>query len=197
MHKRHALQRAIMLASICLLLQACAGSPPARFYVLNAVCRSADAAGMEQRSVAVGPVRLPEYLDRSQIATRTSSEIVDFAEFDRWAESLDKNFARVLADNLSTLLATDRVSLFPFSGFRKQDYQVVVDVVRFDGARGGKAFLSARYSIYSKDEKEPLTVKKADYTEVVSGDSFEALVAAHCQNLGSLSREIASTIKSF
>jgi len=62
----------------------------------------------------VGPVELPEYLDRPQIMTCESRNELQFAEFDRWAGSLEKAFSRVLAVNLSILLSTDRVAVYPW-----------------------------------------------------------------------------------
>ena len=50
------------------------------------------------RPIGVGPVTVPDYLDRPQIATRSSSSSLQFSEFDRWAEPLEKNLMRVLAD---------------------------------------------------------------------------------------------------
>ncbi|UCC31474.1 MAG: membrane integrity-associated transporter subunit PqiC [Phycisphaerales bacterium] len=44
----------------------------------------------------------------------TSGHRLTLAEFDRWAEPLAFGFSRVLAENLSALLLTDRVLLFPW-----------------------------------------------------------------------------------
>ncbi|MEN6437975.1 MAG: PqiC family protein [Syntrophobacter sp.] len=199
MRSSNIIRSALILACICLVVQSCASTKPSRFYILSSSSISTPGEmtpGASDISLGVGPIKLPEYLNRSQIVTRTSSETVQLAEFDRWAEPLDKNFARVLAVDLGYLLRTAKVSLFPTSGFRNLDYQVVVEVIQFDGARGGKASLSVRYTLFGKDGKEPLVVKKVDFTETVKGDTFEALVAAHCRNVGALSREIASAVRS-
>jgi len=199
MRSSNVIRRALILACICLVVQACAGTKPSRFYILNSNCVSTPGEMNPNAidiSLGVGPVKLPEYLNRSQIVTRTSPEAVQLAEFDRWAEPLDKNFARVLAVDLGYLLRTPKVALFPMSGFRNLDYQIVVEVIQFDGTQGGKAFLSVRYTLFGKDGKEPILVKKVDFTETVKGDTFEALVAAHCLNVCALSREIASAVRS-
>jgi hypothetical protein len=36
--------------------------------------------------------------------------------FSQWAEPLETNFARVLAENLSVLLTTERVAVYPWQG---------------------------------------------------------------------------------
>ena len=86
-------------------------------------------------------------LDRSDIVTRGSSNKVEIAEFAQWAGPLPENFSRVLAENLSVLLKTDKVGVFPFVRREELDYNVTVYVTRFDGRPGDKSHLRARWSI--------------------------------------------------
>ena len=60
-------------------------------------------------------------------------------EFDRWAEPLQDNFARVLAENLARLIPTDQVLLHAWPRSATLDYQVTVDVLHFDGWLGGES----------------------------------------------------------
>jgi uncharacterized lipoprotein YmbA len=103
---------------ICLLITVgCGTTDPARFYTLSPLAipgTEAEAAG-QGVAIGVGPIKLPEHLDRPQIVTRTSRNELKLAEFDRWAGSLADDFSRVLAENLSILLSTDRVSVYPVS----------------------------------------------------------------------------------
>jgi uncharacterized protein len=187
------------LATVFLLLclAGCAGSGPTRFYVLQSLAeQQAIPKSSANISVGVGPVVLPDYLDRSQIVTRDAPGTLKLAEFDRWAGRLDKNFGRVLAENLSILLATDKVAVFPWPGSLKPDYQVAVEVTRFDGALNGKVSLAARYRVLGGDGKEVLVTRKAEVSEGASGPSYEELVAAQCRAVANLSREIASAIES-
>jgi uncharacterized lipoprotein YmbA len=188
-----------LAAAFCCLLPflagGCAGTEPSRFYVLTYQTVQKEAQwDLKDVSVAVGPVLFPQYLDRPQIVTRSTPEIVQFAGFDRWAEPLDKNFARVLAENLSALIASDKVSLFSRPGAQKAEYQVEVEVTRFDGVRGGKATLAARYTILRGDGKDAPLIRKSEIHEPVTGPSFEALVAAQSRAVAALSGEIASAI---
>jgi len=93
---------ALLALLLMAVLQACAGSKPARFYLLTAEVRGAAAQGVEldqpRQLIAVGPVELPRYLDRPQIVTRKGPNQLELAEFDLWAESLADNFAGVLID---------------------------------------------------------------------------------------------------
>lgn len=92
----------------------------------------------------VGPVSFPEYLDRSQIVSRTSANRLELAEIDIWAEPLGESFARTLTENLSGLLATERCVLHPWKGGAPADYRITVEVIRFEGPPGGEVTVIAR-----------------------------------------------------
>jgi len=92
-----------------------------------------DRAGL---AIGIGPVRLPQYLVRKEIVTRTDANKMDLAEFDLWGVSPQDDFSRNLLENPSFLLAGDRVSLYLWPGMGAVDYRIAVDVIRFDGNRG-------------------------------------------------------------
>lgn len=174
----------------------CASTAPSRFYLLDPLATPEGAASPAAGdiSIGVGPVKLPGYLERPQIVTRDASPEISVAEFDRWAEPLSENFVRVLGENLSTLLGTDLITVFPWRGTHPLDYRVTVDVTRLDGELGGNAVLSARWAVGGKTDAEPVIVKKTTLTEPVNG-GYEDFVAAHSRLLEALSREIAAEIK--
>jgi uncharacterized lipoprotein YmbA len=152
-------------------------------------------AGASGPAIGVGPIKLPEHLDRPQIVTRTSRNALQLAEFDRWAGSLKGDFSRVLAENLSILLFTDRVSLYPWRRSVPIEYQVVVDVTRFDGELGGNAWLIARWTVFRGRDKEALFMEKSGISEPSGAGGYEAMIAAQSRALAHLSREIAQAIK--
>ena len=129
-----------------------------KFYVLSSMQSEATPVqpitSLPAVGIGVGPIRMPLYLDRSDIVTRGSQNEVDIADFAQWAGPLQENFSRVLAENLSVLLATDKVSVFPFIRRDTTDYNVTVYVTRFDGMPGDKAYLRARWSILDRKRKE-------------------------------------------
>ena len=193
-------RRIVILAGVVVLtLAACAGSQPSRFYILNAL----SGPGKQEQAVApapgisvgVGPVKIPEYLDRVQIVTRSTSNTLQLAEFDRWAEPLDRSLPRMLAENLSVLLPADTVAAFPWPGSARVDYQVVVEVIQFDGILGQKAWLEARWTILSEGGKLVRLRRNASIGEPVGDPSHEALVSAWSRALAGLSREIAASIQ--
>lgn len=172
-------------------------SPPTRLYVLTPLPqaeRAAQTVLTGNDAVGVGPVELPRYTDRPQIVTGNTAPELGQASFEQWAEPLESNFARVLAENLTLLLATDRVVVFPWQGPASVSYQVIVDVARFLGEPGGQASLEARWSVVGKNGKEVLIQKKSSFTEPVGGQDYQALATALSRTVAHLSRDIAATI---
>jgi uncharacterized lipoprotein YmbA len=145
-------------------------------------------------AIGLGPVTFPEYLNRPQVVVRGSRNQLQMAEFARWAEPLVENFSRVLAENLSSLLATNHITLYGSKRSMPTNYQVTVDVVRFDGTPGGNASLVARWTILGDNRAKVLQKNKSSFSEPTDGKSYEALVSAESRLVTALSREIAAAI---
>ena len=174
-------------------------SQPSRFYLLSAVANTEAASpgtsGQQGPTIGVGPVTLPRYVDRPQLVTRTSPYELKLAEFDRWAEALDTNFTRVLAENLSILLPTARVVMSPWPRATLLDYQITVDVTHFLSQVGGDSLLIADWTLLKGVGQEALTSGRARFSASSGGHDYAAIVAAMSQTVASLSREIATTIR--
>jgi uncharacterized lipoprotein YmbA len=149
--------------------------------------------------LAIGPVRVREYLSRPEIVTRTKENKIVVHDFHSWGEPLDRNFTVVLGGNLSSLLSTDRIVFFPWRRRPNFDYQVVVDVVRFEGDLGAEASLIVHYYIWAAGEGEVedrrMGTWKSSFSRQTKDDSYEALAAAMSELVGDLSLEIAEKIK--
>jgi uncharacterized lipoprotein YmbA len=133
----------ILLATLALsslIVNGCNTGPPTRLYVLTSLPRAESVPPVtcgRELSLGIGPVELPQYVNRPQIVTGQQSSELQSAASAQWAEPLQDGFTRVLAENLSLLLATDRVALFPWKTFAPE-YQVVVEVTHFLGQTGGR-----------------------------------------------------------
>ena len=197
---RSMIRAALLLGAVCLLLVwGCIGSPATRYYTLSALAQPGAGAqqtpASEMLAILVGPIRFPPYLDRSGIVTRTKSNTIEVAEFDVWAGELTDEFPRALADNLSALLSTDRVSTFPRLMGQPVDYQVTGDVVQFDGSPNGQVTLVARWNLVRAGERKLLASQQSTISVPVAAPGYEALVAAQSRAVEQLGREIAAAIK--
>ena len=105
---------------------------PTKNYVLNSLfseeTQTQAVADLHDVGILVGPIRMALYLDRTDIVIRDSQNQIRLADFSQWAGPLSENFSRVLAENLSILLATDRVGIFPGTRAMLFDFNVTVNV---------------------------------------------------------------------
>ena len=192
---------AVFLGIGLLAWSGCAGSRPAKFYTLNPLGANGEipkvAPAERGIAVAVGPVAIPDYLDRPQILTRSGPRELKLAEFDRWAGSFEQDVSRVLTENLSALLAPDNVIVLRWGGDAypyPATFRVGVDVTRFEGTIGGSVILAARWSVSREEDRKILFVHESIIKEPVEGQDYDALVEAMSRALAGLSREIAAAI---
>jgi uncharacterized lipoprotein YmbA len=187
------------LLLVAFLLAGCSTSPPVRFYNLNSLPggqqENPPVLPGEDIAIGVGPVEFPAFLDRPQIVTRKSQNQVEIAEFHRWASSLPGDFSRVLAKNISTLLPTDRVAVYPWDDTFSPTYQVKLDVEQFDGQLGEQIFLRVIWSLVGQEGMKELVVRKTLIEEPVLTNDYNGLVAAQSNALATLSREIVEEIR--
>ena len=173
--------RALLLV---LVLSACMGTPPREsFFTLNAPEPAAAAA--EAPSIAVGPVTIPEIVDRPQIVVRLGPNQVQIIEQARWAEPLKVAIARVVAANVA---ATLNAKLAPSRG--DADYRVALDVQRFESPADA-VLIEALWTVTSKDGKQS---GRSIVRQKIANKEFSSLAAAHSAALAVMSKEIAAAI---
>ena len=176
-------------------------TPATRFYVLNSlysaenVKRPQPVIVLKDASLGVGPIRLSQVLDRPQIIIRTSQNEIQVADLDRWAAPLEENIMNVMTDNLATLLSTGSILKVPWRTTLPIDYQIVLEITRFDGIPGGNVDLSARWGILSDNGRKVLSKAKSSFTEPIGGDTIAQMVSAQSRLVAKLSVEIAQEIK--
>jgi uncharacterized protein len=192
----------LMPAGLLFLLTGCLGpaqSSSTRFYVLTSIysdqVKPARVADLKNVAIGVGPVRVSGKMDRPQIVTSTGDNEIRLSEFADWGDSLGAGFSRVLAENLSYLLNTVNVSIFPWLQAIQTDYQVTVDLTDFIGTPGGDIMLRAWWTIFGENGRTELLKKFTILSEPVAGDNIADLVQAQSRMLEMFSRQIAEEIK--
>jgi len=187
---------ALGIGMLGLVLGGCATSQPARYYTLAPLQPPAvKAASVPAFTVAVGPVIMPDLLQRPQIATRTNDQQISFSDYHKWAGTLADETKRVLVVNLNGLLAGKRAAVTTDDMAIDPDFRVVVNINRFDGLPGGSVWLNAVWTIKEQKGKIALAVNQSVIEERVSGPEYPELVSAHSRAIGQLSREIAAELE--
>ena len=146
--------------------------------------------------ITIGPVTLPAYLDRLQMITRKGDNELVLSEFHRWAESLEDNFYRVLMENLSLLLHTIDITTYPKSKASQAEFQIIINVTRFDVDSRGNALLIAYWHVLGNDGSKVLMRKKSVFSFKGKSGNYESTIAALNKTLAALSHEISAAIHS-
>ena len=180
-------------------LAACSTTPPVAYYTLNTLPemqQEIPAAVMDDTlAIGVGPVEFPKFLDRPQIVTRKSQNQIEVSEFHRWAGSFPGDFSRVLAKNISILLPTDRVAVYPWGEQFSPTYRIKLEVEQFDGQLGEGVVLDVTWMVTDKEGTNKLVVRKSRIKEAALDETYEALVEAKSNGLATLSRTIVEEIR--
>src|SRR5512135_69959 len=150
-------QRALFtLALFVVILAGCASSPSSKFYQLtpaqNKTLVTRDVSPDQSLIITIGPVRIPDYLDRPQIVTRSGKNELKLSEFNRWAGSLESDIGRVLVEDISSILPPDCASVLYWTSYSESQvpasYRVEVNVDRFEGTLGDLVLLNAQWEIF-------------------------------------------------
>ena len=201
-------RRALVLGGCAFLLAGCSilkpRSDPTQFFVLTRIS-DADAARDQATaanpdhlgglSLGLGPIILPEYLDRREIATRVNATQIVYSPTNRWAESLDVSVRHIVSDNLARLLATDRIVLHPWFGNVRPHYQVELEILSLDNNPAGDAELLARWAIKDVGSQQYLVVRRSSLRRPATSSGTPGAVSALSGTLADLSKEIAEALE--
>ncbi len=209
-----------ILCVLLLFLVGCASSPSANFYTLDALPMAMDGAGspihdpeeLSPGPVSVGPVSVPDMVDRPQMVLRMGPNRVAVDEFNRWAEPLYRAIGRVVARNLAVFLKTEQVGLYDDASMANPRYRIVVDVQRFESMPGQGTELDAvwvvRRTADNRSRSGRTTVHEpvaglpgsvegsgvSSESSAVESEARTAIVVAHSRALNRLSRDVGMAV---
>lgn len=184
---------------VSLLLTACGSSPPVRYFSLSSTVTGGGQNAENAVVLGLGPIRMAEYLNRSQIVTRGSDAEIKVDEFNRWAEPLGLVFHRVVSTDVDNLMDGVTVLIFPWdSAVQAQiDYRLLGDVIRFDTDRSGRVILEMQWGIIAVDsDKWPVRQHRTRYeAQTGSPDDPAAVASAMNEALAKFSRDIVGQMQ--
>lgn len=160
---RRVLMSTVYVGVAAVALVACRASAPARFYTLNADAAMPAAAPLAGRSIVVGVIQLPQYLDRPQMVIRGEQGELRLMEFQRWAEPLQSSFQRVFTEDLMIAGGTQQVVAMPIPQSWAADYEVAARVSRFDIDQAGQAVLIVQWFALDGAGKAIVKMRQSTY----------------------------------
>jgi len=172
-------------------------TPNPRFYTLGAIGENQ----AEQKFniapntiIGVGPVRIPEYLNRPQIVTKDKEGMLTFAQFDRWGESLDFALARLISAHLTVMLAGVSLEVYPWNISIPVKYQVLADVVQLESELDKDLVFAVQWSILDAQNSKMLLTKRFEFSKPIDPHNYSGLVKTLSTACASLSSEIAEAV---
>jgi len=189
----------LFACAMSLALAGCLGSSrPSRFYTLAPLqIRDGQGRTPPDATLAIGPVEIPESIDRPQIVTRTGANELVVAEFDRWGGSLDSEISGALVATVRDRLASQQIAVAPWRSALLSgggpSYRAAVSFSRFDGIPGQSVVLQGRWELIGQSG-ESLGVREATVTEKIDGAGYDALVAAMQRALARFGQQMADSV---
>jgi len=184
-----------IFAGLITMIASCGRTPPAHYYTLQPVEQTPIGNSISRDfALAVGPVAIPKAMDRAEIVTHDADNTVSFSEFHRWAGSIQESIASVLAQNIGSLLKTERSAPFTQENIFQPSHRVVININRYESRLSSEFMLNATWSIKDLKGRKPLLIRNSIIRKPLTSASYEELVAAQSKALAELSQQIATGI---
>lgn len=196
----NATSRSLIVCTLAsLLLTACGSSPPVQYYSLSPSVSAVDGEAGDPVDLGVGPIRMPQYLNRSQLVTRGPGQELRVDEFNRWAEPLSDAIHRIVSTDVDNAVDGLVVVAFPWESIIRADvdYRLLGDVIRFDADRSGRVVLDMQWGIVDvAAQKQVVPARRTRYeTRAGSPDDPGSIASAMNDALAQFSRDIANRMQ--
>jgi uncharacterized lipoprotein YmbA len=123
-----------------------ARSDPTRYWVLDrATDLRRELEWPTGATIGIERVELPEYLKRDELVSRVSHRL-EVDEVNRWAEPLDSAFARILSEDLRSLIGNGHLVDAPWDSAHAPDVVVTLQLRRFERV-GNRVELDADWQL--------------------------------------------------
>lgn len=177
-------------------LVACGSSPQHQYYLLNSEAQTP--AQGQSPSLGVGPITIPEYLNRSGMVYSEDGNRLHVARYERWAEPLEDGIQRVLGLNLSAALGTQNIRPHPWQRNDIPQYAVQLWLLGLN-TNGNEAELVAEWRVtrHGAETDGEVTQRISRLSTPLAGPGWQAAdtAAAYSALLQRLSDEIAGVIR--
>jgi len=183
---------------VSLLVAACGSSPPVRYFALSTMDSVQRQDPDDAVTLGLGPLRMPEYLNRSQIVTRGGGSELEVDEFSRWAEPLTLALHRVVSTDVDNMMHGVIVIAFPWESVVRNevDYRLLGEVTRFDADRSGRVVLDIQWAISDVPGGVAVAIRRSKYeTRAARPDDPAIVTSAMNDALAMFSRDVVSELE--
>ena len=187
-------------ACLALIVSGCLSipnSPTPRFYALSAVDETQVSKKINIASnllIGVDPVKIPEYQNRPQMVTISKGKMIQFAQFDRWGESLDLGLARLIREDLAVMLPRAKLISYPWDPSIAVKYQVTAEVVQLDSELDKDMFLVVQLTVIDVQNSKTIIIKRSEFRTAIVPQNYSGLAKTLSTACASLSGQIAQAL---
>ena len=193
------MKSSVIFILISVILFTYCSSAPVQKYILTPSIESDTETRSDKETtditIGIGSIEFSDYLKRPEIVSFKGNNELNIDELNRWAEPLEKNFERVLIENLSRLIPTDRIYIFPLQEEEPNSFQISIVVNEFGMRSDSSVVLDARWNVSKSFKRDFLMTQRSFYTDNASGVSLEGTVTLLSNLVGNFSRDIANEIR--
>jgi uncharacterized lipoprotein YmbA len=182
------------IALLMVLLAACGSSPRNNYYLLTSDVTEAPAG--DSPSLGIGPIAVPEYLNRNSLVYSKHGNRLRISSTERWAEPLESGIKRIMSANLASKLDTQDIRSYPWDPAQSPDYGVAVSLWQLD-ANEQRALLEAEWRIVHPATGDSVARRIVTLRQPMSGGEFnvDRIARAYSELFEQLSTLIGETIE--
>jgi len=175
------------------LLAGCGGSAPRQVYVLAAT--PSPEIGVHSTLgtpiVSVMPVRLPDYLDNTDMLRQTGPHQVTASLTGLWGERLSVGVTNAVASRLAALRPAE---LFPTTQPARPAPSLLIEITSLEVGPDGKCHLQARWQVLAANAETVLSAEQGGFTATGAAVTDAALAASISDVVAQLAAAIAATL---
>ena len=128
------------------------------------------------------------------MVTRTKEKMIQFAQFDRWGESLDLGLARLIREDLAVILPGAKVTSYPWDPSVAVKYQINVEVIQLDSQLDKDMFFAVQWMIIDVQNSKTVIIKTSEFRTAIVPQNYSGLAKALSEASASLSSQIAEAL---
>lgn len=168
-----------ILSWLLLALLGCSSTQTLHYYSLQPALAAPSEGfdGSFERSLGVGPIKLPESQIGDGIITLDKRYGIKLANEHLWAGDLKLAVSRSLSARLSALLDNDNIVAFPWDVRQKPAVQLFVNIEQFAGALDGEVVLAARWSYFDTEKRAMMSTHREVFTKAPQSRDYADYVA--------------------
>lgn len=166
---------------------------PAQFYILD-VATPTNIAGLKNLHMGIGPIVIPGYINRPQIATKSDSAEISYAEFARWAEPMGEMFTRTLTQSVISSTGSNHIFSHPWGATVNPKYKLTAKILKFENDSRGDAVLIVQWQLINSSSAQSQLAQYSEFNAAAKSTTYPDRVAALNETIKQFSQLILSQI---